>query len=411
MRSAKPSPWAFFRTTTLAPTLNLVITSGHAKILSAPDLVTLPGHKADFLVGGQIPIPVSTGPQQIAIDYKEYGVKLEITPTILGNGDIETLIAPEVSDLDFSDGVTLNGFVVPALKTSKLSTDVITRDGESIVMGGLLSRVEQRTINEDPDSRRSPDPRPAFPLDQLSDREDRRRVRHDADHSNALTPGRGSARGQLLPVFALMLVVLIGMAAMAVDVGYWRYQQRLAQTAADAAAIAGADELKYPALADWNTAAKNDAAANGFTDNGGVTVGVTASSPPLTGSYIGNVLAVQVTVSQKVSAILRRSIRPCTAMDQRDRRCTTVLPPNVRVRVERRCDGDPSQRCDAHDRDDVRLLVQRRFRRTGIDGHGRPHRLRHRPVRLQRPKLSASATDADRTQTPIRARRSRVART
>ncbi len=141
---------AFFRTTTLAPTLNLIITSGHAKILSSPDLVTLPGHKADFLVGGQIPIPVSTGPQQIAIDYKEYGVKLEVTPTILGNGDVETLIAPEVSDLDFADGVTLNGFVVPALKTSKLSTDVITKNGESIVMGGLLSRMEQRTINKIP---------------------------------------------------------------------------------------------------------------------------------------------------------------------------------------------------------------------------------------------------------------------
>ena len=68
-------------------------------------------------------------------------------------------------------------------------------------------------------------------------------------------------------------VVLMGMTALAVDVGYWRNQQRLEQTAADAAAIAGADELGYPALADWSTAAKNDAAANGFTDNGGVTVG------------------------------------------------------------------------------------------------------------------------------------------
>lgn len=141
---------AFFRTTTLAPTLNLIISSGHARILSSPDLVTLPGHKADFLVGGEIPIPISTGPQQVAIDYKEYGVKLEVTPTILGNGAVETLIAPEVSDLDFADGVTLNGFVVPALKTSKLATDIITKDGESIVMGGLLSRMEQRTITKIP---------------------------------------------------------------------------------------------------------------------------------------------------------------------------------------------------------------------------------------------------------------------
>lgn len=141
---------SFFRTTTLAPTLNLILTSGHGRILSSPDLVTLPGHKATFLVGGQVPIPVATGPQQISIDYKEFGVRLEVTPTILGNGDIETVIAPEVSNLDFSDGVSLNGFVVPALKTSKLSTDVITKDGESIVMGGLLSRVEQRTISKIP---------------------------------------------------------------------------------------------------------------------------------------------------------------------------------------------------------------------------------------------------------------------
>jgi hypothetical protein len=99
-----------------------------------------------------------------------------------------------------------------------------------------------------------------------------------------------------------MLVVLIGMAALAVDVGYWRNQQRLAQTAADAAAIAGADELKYPVLADWNAAAKNDAAANGFTDDNGATVSVKADSPPLTGSYSGNVSAVEVVVSQKQPA-------------------------------------------------------------------------------------------------------------
>jgi pilus assembly protein CpaC len=141
---------SFFRTTTLAPTLNLIITSGHGKVLSSPDLVTLPGHKATFLVGGEIPIPISTGPQQIAIEYKQYGVKLEVTPTILGDGDVETLITPEVSDLDFADGVMLNGFVVPALKTSTLATDVITKNGESIVMGGLLSRVEQRTLYKIP---------------------------------------------------------------------------------------------------------------------------------------------------------------------------------------------------------------------------------------------------------------------
>jgi pilus assembly protein CpaC len=135
---------------TLAPTVNLILQNGHAKLLSSPDLVTMPGRTAEFLVGGQIPIPVATGPQQIAIQYKDFGVKLVVTPTILGEGNVETVIAPEVSDLDFQDGVLLNGFVVPALKTSRLSTDVVTRAGESIVMGGLLRRQENRFVDKIP---------------------------------------------------------------------------------------------------------------------------------------------------------------------------------------------------------------------------------------------------------------------
>jgi pilus assembly protein CpaC len=97
-----------------------------------------------------LPAPLASGPQQIAIAYKDFGVQLKVLPTLLGDGGVETLISPEVSDLDFADGVNLNGFVVPALKTSRLSTDVITKAGESIVLGGLLRRIEQRTIDKIP---------------------------------------------------------------------------------------------------------------------------------------------------------------------------------------------------------------------------------------------------------------------
>ncbi|HEX3465236.1 MAG TPA: pilus assembly protein N-terminal domain-containing protein [Candidatus Elarobacter sp.] len=141
---------AFFRSVTLAPTVNLVMQSGHGRLLSSPDLVTMPGKEANFLVGGQIPVPFASGPQQIAISYKDFGVKLVVTPTILGDNGVETVIAPEVSDLDFQDGVSINGFTIPALKTSRLSTDVVTKAGESIVMGGLLRRVEQRNIDKIP---------------------------------------------------------------------------------------------------------------------------------------------------------------------------------------------------------------------------------------------------------------------
>ena len=140
----------FFRLTRLAPTLDAIIRTGHARVLSAPDLVTSPGQEADFLVGGEVPYAYSTGLGQVSITFKEYGVKLKFTPTLLGNGAVETKIAPEVSDLDFQSGIQLNGFTVPAFKTSRLSTDVVTHDGESVVMGGLLRRIEQRNIDKIP---------------------------------------------------------------------------------------------------------------------------------------------------------------------------------------------------------------------------------------------------------------------
>ena len=141
---------AFVRTTRLAPTLDLLVSSGDAKLLSEPNLVTLPGTTASFLVGGEVPIPFASGPGQVSIVYKEYGVRLNITPNLLGSGAVEAKITPEVSDLDFQNGVNTGGFVIPALRTSRLTTDVVTQSGESIVLGGLMRHVEQRSIQKVP---------------------------------------------------------------------------------------------------------------------------------------------------------------------------------------------------------------------------------------------------------------------
>jgi len=141
---------AFFRTITLAPTLNLLMTEGHARMLSSPDLVTMPGNNATFMVGGSIPIPVSTGLGQIGIQYEPFGVQLNVTPTLLGSGAVEAKIQPDISSLDFQDGISENGFVVPALHESKLSTDVITQPGESIIMGGMVQHIENRFIDKIP---------------------------------------------------------------------------------------------------------------------------------------------------------------------------------------------------------------------------------------------------------------------
>lgn len=140
----------FFRTITLAPTLNLLLQEGHAKMLSSPNLVTLPGAPASFLVGGQIPIPYASGPQQISVEYKDFGVRLNVTPTIMGNGAINAKITPEISDLDYTNAVVESGFLIPALKVSTLSTNIITQPGESIVMGGLVRRIDTRTYNKVP---------------------------------------------------------------------------------------------------------------------------------------------------------------------------------------------------------------------------------------------------------------------
>jgi Flp pilus assembly secretin CpaC len=140
----------FYRLTTLAPTLNLLMTEGHAKILSSPDLVTRPGNKATFLVGGEIPVVTSTGLGAVNVQYQPYGVQLNATPTVLGNGSVETVVAPNISAIDDSNAVIVSGFSIPALTVSELSTDVITRPGESILLGGLVKRLETKTIQKIP---------------------------------------------------------------------------------------------------------------------------------------------------------------------------------------------------------------------------------------------------------------------
>ena len=119
-------------------------------MLSSPDILTSPGAQATFLVGGQVPIPFSTGLGQVSIIYKDFGVQLNVTPTLQANGTIAAQISPDISDLDFQDGVNENGFLVPALKESRLSTRVVTKPGQSIVMGGMLRHQESRVIEKVP---------------------------------------------------------------------------------------------------------------------------------------------------------------------------------------------------------------------------------------------------------------------
>ena len=153
-------------------------------MLSSPNLVTMPGTQAKFLVGGEIPYIIPSGLNAVNVQFKEYGVKLDITPTILPDGGVETKITPEVSDLDFQNGIQVAGYLLPSFKTSRITTDVVTKAGESIVMAGLLRRQELKNIDKIPGLGDSADPGQAVPLDPLPERRDRRRLRHDprGDH-------------------------------------------------------------------------------------------------------------------------------------------------------------------------------------------------------------------------------------
>lgn len=141
---------AFFRNIFLAPTINLLLQTGHGRVLSSPDLVTLPGSEAKFLVGGSIPYTYSSGLGTVSVQFQQYGVQLDVTPQILGDGKIECKIAPTVSDLDYTNAVPLGSGSVPALTTSQISTDVITSDGEGVVMAGLLRHLQQKQISKVP---------------------------------------------------------------------------------------------------------------------------------------------------------------------------------------------------------------------------------------------------------------------
>ena len=118
---------------------------GHLQSLAEPNLIAYNGQEASFLAGGELPVPqVSGNSGQVNIEYKEFGVRLKFTPTIAGDV-IRLKVVPEVSSLDFANGITVGGFRVPALITRRASTDVELRDGQSFAIAGLLNNVAQDT--------------------------------------------------------------------------------------------------------------------------------------------------------------------------------------------------------------------------------------------------------------------------
>ena len=118
--------------------------------LAEPNLIAYNGQDASFLAGGEIPVPVVQGNTgSVGIDWKEYGVRLNFRPTVAGD-TIRLHVKPEVSTLDFPNGLLLGGFRVPALATRRAETEVELRDGQSFAIAGLLNNLSQDDVNAVP---------------------------------------------------------------------------------------------------------------------------------------------------------------------------------------------------------------------------------------------------------------------
>ncbi|MBW2450495.1 MAG: type II and III secretion system protein family protein, partial [Deltaproteobacteria bacterium] len=111
---------------------------GLLKILAEPTLITLSGQSANFLAGGEFPVPVPQGLGTVAIEYKPFGVGLVFAPTVLSKEKISIQVTPEVSELDFSTAAVIEGFVTPGITTRRASTTVELGDGQSFAIAGLL---------------------------------------------------------------------------------------------------------------------------------------------------------------------------------------------------------------------------------------------------------------------------------
>ena len=132
----------FSRTQGIGGVLKALQSRGFLQSLAEPNLIAYNGEEASFLAGGEIPIPIVTGLGQTSVLFKEFGIRLTFRPTIAGDV-IRLKLKPEVSTLDFTNGIVLSGFRIPALNTRRAETDVELRDGQSFAIAGLLNNLTQ----------------------------------------------------------------------------------------------------------------------------------------------------------------------------------------------------------------------------------------------------------------------------
>ncbi|HEX9917982.1 MAG TPA: type II and III secretion system protein family protein [Pyrinomonadaceae bacterium] len=136
-----------------AASIRALQTAGAIRSLAEPNVIAMSGQQASFLAGGEFPIPViqSDGERtHVTVVFKEYGVRLNFKPTIIDEDHIQLELEPEVSTIDFQNGVKFQGYLIPALKTRRAKTGIELRDGQSFALAGLLDNSESSTLSKVP---------------------------------------------------------------------------------------------------------------------------------------------------------------------------------------------------------------------------------------------------------------------
>jgi pilus assembly protein CpaC len=140
----------------MATMIRALQTQGALRALAEPNLIAMDGQQASFLAGGEYPVPIvqssggGGGNSTVSIVFKEYGVRLNFKPTIIDEDHIRLELEPEVSTLDFANGVKFDGFLIPGLRTRRAHTGVELRDGQSFALAGLLDNSETKSLSKVP---------------------------------------------------------------------------------------------------------------------------------------------------------------------------------------------------------------------------------------------------------------------
>lgn len=142
--------WLGSHFSSINASLQALVTEGKARILSRPSITTMSGQKANILIGGRIPIPTSAGDGQIAIDWREYGIRLNIEPVVDADNKITSKVHAEVSTLDYGHSVTENDFSIPAIASREADAVINVRSGMTMAIGGLLNSQDGKTVTKIP---------------------------------------------------------------------------------------------------------------------------------------------------------------------------------------------------------------------------------------------------------------------